>query len=467
MILVIFLIAYWRTMESAVRIWIGSGTYNYCFLIVPISLLMLWRNRRVFGELRPAADPSGAVIAFGASLIWGAANLAGIAELAEFSAIAVLQGGIIARLGWPLYRRNAVPFLYLFLMVPTGTGLLPVLQSVTARIGAFGLDLLAIPVYRDGLRLEAPIGDFIVAPGCAGLNFLLAGLAVAIAAGEFNRDNVRRRLSIVLAMIIVGILGNGLRVTLIIALAQWTGASSVIDDHLLLGWALFSLLMTAVLIVDSKLAQKKPAAPPATATPHARPASPRIQWLLVPSMVGIPALLLLLAAPAAIPSQPMPAFGCGPFPPAASATGAKLAAFADGGAAVSCDTPAGPLQVEIALLDRPVRQTKLAGFERRWADKDWNRLDGEWIEVETPTGPVPVLAERWSDGKTGLTVWTLDRVAGRWRRGGVMTQLADLASDLAGRRHSAVLQLRLAGGREAATTALRGYFAATTLPEIN
>lgn len=465
MILVIFLIAYWRTMESAVRIWIGSGTYNYCFMIVPISLLMLWRNRCVFGELRQAADPRGALIAFGASLVWGAASLAGIAELAEFSAIGVLQGGILARFGWPLYRRNTVPFLYLFLMVPTGTALIPALQAVTARIGAFGLDLLAIPVYREGLRLEAPIGDFIVAPGCAGLNFLLAGLAVAIAAGEFNRDSARRRLSIVLAMTIVGILGNGLRVTLIIALAQWTGASSVIDDHLLLGWALFSLLMTAVLIVDSKLAQKKPAAPPAT--PSAGPAASWTHWLLVPSIAGIPALFSLLAAPATTPSRPLPAFGCGPFPPAASVAGAKLGAFADGGAAIACDTPAGPLQAEIALLDRPVRQIKLAGFERRWADKDWIRLDGDWIEVETPTGPVPVLAERWSDGKTSLTVWSLDRVAGRWRHGGVMTQWADLASDLAGRRHSAVLQLRLAGSQEAATAALRAYFAATPLPEID
>jgi len=465
MIAIVFPIAYWESIAQAVRIWAGSGTYNYCFAILPLSLYMLWRNRTTFVETPPAFDLRGVIIAFGASLGWGAAALSGVAELAQFGAVAVLQGCVIATLGWPLYRRNATAFLYWFLMVPTGAALLAPLQSLTAKIGTAGLSLVSIPVFRDGLRLESPSGDFLVAPGCAGLNFLLAGLAVAIAVGELYQESVRRRLALVLAMAGVGILGNGLRVSLIIAIAQWTGSSSVIDDHLLLGWVLFSLLMLTVLAIDARIpGPARPAPRPLPAL--AAPAHSRAATLALPlAVAAIPALLWLAPSPAAIPLA-APALTCGPLASLPARDAAKLAAAADGDAAIACDSAAGPLQIEIALLDRPVRQTKLIGFERHWADKGWERLSVTQLEVGGPDGPLPVRAEQWENGGAAVTVWSLFWADRHWRAGGWQAAAADLRSDLFGERRSALFQLRLAGSGPAADSVLGAYLAAQPLPEI-
>ncbi len=461
----VFLVAYWVSIAQAIRIWSSSGAYNYCFAVLPISLYMVWRNRTTFVETPPTSDLLGVIIAFGASLAWGAATLAGIAELAQFAAVTVLQGCVIAAIGWPLYRRNATAFLYCYLMVPTGAALLSPLQSLTARIGTAGLSLLAIPVFRDGPRLEAPSGDFLVAPGCAGLNFLLAGLAVAIAVGELHRESLRRRLALIVAMALVGILGNGLRVSLIIAIAEWTGSSSIIDDHLLLGWALFSLLMLAVLIADARLpGSARPPAPPRPA-PASRVRSRGVALALPLAVAAIPALLWLAPSTAPIRLVP-PELTCGPLASQPATDAAKLAAAADGDAAIACDSPAGPLQVEIALLDRPVRRTKLIGFERRWADKGWERLSLTHSEAGGPDGPVPVRAEHWIKGGAALTVWSLFWADGAWRADGWAAAVADLRSDLVGRRRSALVQLRLPGSGAAVDSVLSAYLAAQPLPEI-
>jgi len=465
MIAIVFPIAYWESIAQAVGIWAGSGTYNYCFVILPLSLYMLWRNRTSFIETPPAADLRGVVLAFAASLGWGVATLSGVAELAQFAAVAVLQGCVIASLGWPLYRRNAAAFLSWFLMVPTGTALLMPLQNLTARIGTAGLSLLSIPVFRDGLQLETPSGDFLVAPGCAGLNFLLAGLAVAIAAGDLNQGSPRRRLALVSVMAGVGILGNGLRVSLIIAITEWTGSSSIIDDHLLLGWVLFSLLMLAVLAADAALpGPARPTLRPRPAPP-ARASAGAATLALPLAVAGIPALLWLAPAPAPLPFA-APDLSCGQLSPHPAKDAAKLAPSADGDAAIACDSAAGPLQVEIALLDRPVRQTKLIGFERRWADKGWERLSVKDLEVSGPDGPVPVRAEQWEKGGARVTVWSLFWADRQWRAGGWPAAVADLRSDLVGKRRSALFQLRLPGSGPAADAVLRAYLAAQPLPEI-
>ena len=43
--LVMLIALFWDTVTSAVSLWWGRSTYNYAFLIIPISAYLIWRKR--------------------------------------------------------------------------------------------------------------------------------------------------------------------------------------------------------------------------------------------------------------------------------------------------------------------------------------------------------------------------------------------------------------------------------------
>src|SRR4029077_13858668 len=94
--------------------------------------------------------------------------------------IALVEVFALACLGWPVYRKLALPFLYLFFLVPTGQYLIPPLQNITARFVEVGLNAFSIPFYRDGLVFDLVNGRYEIAEACAGLRFLVATVALGV-----------------------------------------------------------------------------------------------------------------------------------------------------------------------------------------------------------------------------------------------------------------------------------------------
>jgi exosortase len=70
------------------------------------------------------------------------------------------------------------PIFYLIFMVPFGEALNPPLQDITAILSVAMLQWSGIPVFREGLYLATPIGQFEVAVACSGLRFLIASVAI-------------------------------------------------------------------------------------------------------------------------------------------------------------------------------------------------------------------------------------------------------------------------------------------------
>ncbi len=65
-----------------------------------------------------------------------------------------MEVSILAILGRGIFTRISFACLYLFFLVPTGQYLIPPLQALTAKFVELGLNLFAIPYYRDGLVFE-------------------------------------------------------------------------------------------------------------------------------------------------------------------------------------------------------------------------------------------------------------------------------------------------------------------------
>ncbi len=243
---------------GAYRVWVDSATYNHCFLIIPISLYMIWQRRDSLASLSPVADFRALLLIPLLSLAWFAASTIGILEAQQLIVMTILQAMLFGILGWPVYRRLMAPLLYLYFLVPSGEFLVPTLQNFTARFAVLGLQLLGIPVYSDGILIDVPAGSFAVAEACAGLRFLIAAVAFGVFyATEIYESRTRRTIFIALS-IVVPIIANGFRALGLIAAAEAFGNAAAIEaDHITYGWIFFSLVLVALIFIGRSFSDRK------------------------------------------------------------------------------------------------------------------------------------------------------------------------------------------------------------------
>ena len=260
---VVALIAlFWDTAASAVKLWWGQPTYNYAFLILPISAYLVWRKRGEVQAETPTGSLWGVVTVATFALIWLVSDAAEINEGRHIAFVGMLLGILLACLGWRIFKILSFPFLYLFLLVPTGTVLLPLLQQIATHISSEIVRWFGIPVYTEGFFIEVPSGSYHIEPGCAGLNFILATLALAPLYAYLLYRSLWKRLIAVVVALALAIIMNGVRIAGIIALAHWGGPKlNIVDDHLLYGWAFFAMVLFAAGYAGSFFADSESDAP--------------------------------------------------------------------------------------------------------------------------------------------------------------------------------------------------------------
>ncbi|MEO5375743.1 MAG: EpsI family protein [Alphaproteobacteria bacterium] len=254
-------------VAQVVGLWWSSAAHGHCALILPISLYLIHERRHVLAAMRPRASPWGLAVVAVSAAAWLLADMAGVDEVGHFAIVGMLQGVVLAVLGTAVYRALLFPLMILWLMVPTGGGLVPALQEVATVLSSSLLRLTGIPTFVDGTMIEVPTGRYFIAEGCAGLNFLLASLTVGLLFAHAIHRRWTRVVATVAAMLLLAVLANGVRIWGIIAIAEVTRRRiDIIDDHLALGWVFFSLVLVLAMRV-AWIFRDPPVEPPLPAPP--------------------------------------------------------------------------------------------------------------------------------------------------------------------------------------------------------
>lgn len=457
---------------TAVALWLTSSAYNHSLLILPVFVFMLWSGRKDVGGLppRPALWGGGIIVVF--SLLWLLSTLSGVAEGGHFAIIGIIQGVLLTVLGPRLYLRLLLPFSYLWLLVPSGEFMVPTLQAVTAWAAAMLLELVGIAAFRDNLVIEVASGSYVVAPGCAGLNFVLATLATALAYAQLVYRSWGRRSAFVLAMLALAVAGNAVRVFLIIAVAHVLGdVGDIADDHILYGWAFFSLLLLGGMAMGLRFRQDHG---PGDIPPPEPPPAPAVIVMAASAAAVLvslaPALLWGLWSHDRREVAVLPPLSCGTSDEIAVGTEwPSHVAQVDSLAAIDCVRSGRIVHLAVARLDRPLRLGKLVGVER-WigSGEGWGRMDRRLTSVRMEGASVPVQEDLEANGPRRRLVWALFQAGGGWRRPGWSVAVADLKADMAGRRGAAVVLVSTSAddGEAAAQGALRDFLSGQRL-DIN
>jgi exosortase A len=242
--------AFHREAAAAVATWAASTAYNHGFLVLPIALWLVWDRRAALAGVQPRPAPLVLLAALPLGLAWFAAERLGIMEGRQLAAMGFVEVLLLAVLGWRFYWLLALPFLYLFFLVPFGGFLVPMLQDFTAAFINHGLDLIGIPHFSNGFTIEIPEGSFYIAEACAGLRFLIASIAFGVLYAGVMYESPWRRAAFIVASIVVPIIANGLRALGIVSLGHILGsAEAATADHIIYGWGFFALVTFLLILL--------------------------------------------------------------------------------------------------------------------------------------------------------------------------------------------------------------------------
>lgn len=235
---------FWQTAHSMVDIWWRSETFAHGFLIVPISLWLIWSKRKTLATLQPMPNLWGMVPLFGLVLLWLISNLVDILVIQQFALVAILIVIVWTLLGSKVTWAIAFPLGFLFFAVPVGEVLIPPLMEFTADFTVMALQLTGIPVYREGTFFEIPSGHWSVVEGCSGLRYLIASITLGFLYAYLTYYTLWRRLLFIVLAIIVPIIANGARAYMIVMIAHLSDMKLALGvDHYIYGWVFFGIVM--------------------------------------------------------------------------------------------------------------------------------------------------------------------------------------------------------------------------------
>lgn len=262
-LLVLIALVYHETLRTIVAKWFSDMSYSHGALVVPISAWLAWRRRSALASLGCTPSGWGVLALAAAGLVWLVAGAAGILVAQQLAVAAMVSCVVLAVLGWQVYRVLAFPLTFLVFAVPFGRGLVPGLMQVTADITATALTWTGVPVYRHGMLLSIPAGDFEVARACSGLNYLITGIVLGTLYAWLTYTDWRKRAAFIASSITVLILANGIRAYLTVAIAHWSDMRyGTGDDHIVFGRILFLVVILAMFWIGQRWRDEPAAAPP-------------------------------------------------------------------------------------------------------------------------------------------------------------------------------------------------------------
>ncbi len=222
---VLFIFLYAPTFFALVAVWWGSDVYAHGFLIIPISLYLIFAKRTAKETAKETAcqtkqpDPNliGGILMLVFSMVMLLLGRFGdIVTLEALSFIMTLAGIVLLLLGPSFLLAWRFPIAYLLFMIPIDRLLLQKvhwpLQLFTAQMGTSLLNLLGFPAFLQDEYIELPNITLEVAKACSGLNYLTAIIAVGMPLAYLSLRHTKWKVILVLSAVIIAILANGARV---------------------------------------------------------------------------------------------------------------------------------------------------------------------------------------------------------------------------------------------------------------
>lgn len=215
-----FGIIFYPVLESLVHTWETSEEYSHGFLIIPISLFIVWQKRHQIAATRISPSLLGLIWVIGSLLIYLLSQYAGVVTLASMSLVSSIFGIVWYLYGYTVLKILLFPIGYLLFMIPVPSQIYSAmtipLQLIVSKISVGFAHLLQLPVFREGNVIHLPEQTLQVVEACSGLRSMISLMALSSIYSYMTLNSNWLRGLLFISGIPVAILVNIVRVMIMI-----------------------------------------------------------------------------------------------------------------------------------------------------------------------------------------------------------------------------------------------------------
>ncbi len=253
-----FLWAFWPACMDLLDTWGNNEDYSHGFFVIPVVIYLIWSQKPQIDLKKQATNWLGFTVVLAGLILYLTGMLAQVRTFAYFSVVFTLWGSISFLFGYSFFKLFIWELFILIFMIPLPSRLyasvtLP-LQLAVTKMSSVVLQMLGVPVYREGNLLQLANTTLEVVNACSGLRSILTivVLSFVISCLMFQRSS--KRILLIAISIPLAMLTNLIRVTVVALFAQ-QGNTNFIDGagHMLLGLALFALSLLLIVLFAKAL----------------------------------------------------------------------------------------------------------------------------------------------------------------------------------------------------------------------
>jgi exosortase len=244
---------YAPVLRKMVVDWWVDPDYSHGFIVPLFAGYVLYQQRHKLRQVAFEPRNFGFLLILGAIGLLLAGSLGAELFVARFSMLFLLCGMLLFFAGWKMLRAVAFPLAFLVLMIP-----LPALiynqvtfplQLLASRLSSNGLELLGIPVLREGNVLVLPNYSLEVVEACSGIRSLMSLIALAVAYGYITERRMWARSALVVLILPIAVASNALRVVGTGVLTYFWGPQWAEGFfHFFQGWLIFVSAVACMLL---------------------------------------------------------------------------------------------------------------------------------------------------------------------------------------------------------------------------
>lgn len=219
LVVALFIVCFFPVFQILVEKWAKSDDYGHAFFVIPIIIYMAWLKRECLtGNQTDGHLGLFFVVLSNASYI--ISLQLEIPTIISLSMVMSLVSILWYLAGLKVVKELTVPILLLVLVIPIPNQIysmvtLP-LQIKVSQVSAQAIQLLGIPLFREGNVLSLPDRTFQVVEACSGLRSLISLTTLSLILGYFALQKSWFKLLLVTASLPVAFIINIIRVTTLI-----------------------------------------------------------------------------------------------------------------------------------------------------------------------------------------------------------------------------------------------------------
>jgi exosortase len=244
------LLLYAPVLKSLVLQWWSDPDYSHGFFVPLFSGYILWHQRECWMKTEIKPSNFGLLVMLGAVGLLLVGSLGAELFTSRFSLLLLLVGMVLFLTGWKFLRAVSFPLCFLIFMIPLPqivyNQITFPLQLLASRFATFWLELVGVPVLRDGNILVLSNYSLEVVEACSGIRSLMTLISLAIIYGYLLERRLWVRILLFVLMVPSAIVSNAIRIMGAAMMAYRFGPAAAEGFlHEFSGWVIFlvSLLL--------------------------------------------------------------------------------------------------------------------------------------------------------------------------------------------------------------------------------